>query len=144
MNFYTSIRLKFILYKNKSFIWDSKKNSFTALKNIESINIDLLTGIDRQKSTLLKNTINFSKGNLTNNALLWGARGNGKSTLIKSIFLYVSKDSKFLKLVQLNKTNIHDIEKIYNLISDFNNFRFVIFIDDLSFENIKNDYKVIK
>ena len=57
MNFYTSIRLKFILYKNKSFIWDSKKNSFTALKNIESINIDLLTGIDRQKSTLLKNTI---------------------------------------------------------------------------------------
>ena len=106
MSFYTFFTLRFILYKNKSFIWESKKNRFKVIKIITSININLLTGIDKQKKSVLNNTINFAKGNFTNNVLLWGTRGNGKSTLIKSIFNFVSKDYTPLRLIQLNKNNI--------------------------------------
>ncbi len=144
MNFYTLFFLKFVLSKNRSFIWESKQKRLKVIGKIISADIDLLIGIDRQKNTIINNTINFAKGNVTNNALLWGARGNGKSTLIKSAFNQISKDYKSLRLIQLNKNNIDDIELIYTIIRKFNNFRFIIFIDDLSFENIDSDYKMIK
>ena len=104
MKFYTLFILRFLFFKNKSFIWESKKKKFKIIEKIISIDTDLLIGIDGQKNTIINNTINFAKGNITNNALLWGARGNGKSTLIKSVFNQVSKDYKSLKLIQLNKT----------------------------------------
>jgi len=144
MNFYTLFFLKFILLKNRSFIWESKRQRLKVIGKIISIDIDLLIGIDRQKNTIINNTINFAKGNVTNNALLWGARGNGKSTLIKSVFNQIFKDYKSLRLIQLNKKNIDDIELIYSIIRKFSNFRFIIFIDDLSFEKIDSDYKIIK
>ena len=144
MNFFTLFFLKFILLKNKSFIWESKQNRFKVIEKIISINTDLLIGIDRQKNTIINNTINFAKGNFTNNALLWGARGNGKSTLIKSAFNQISKDYNSLRLLQLNKNNINDIELIYSILRKFINLRFIIFIDDLSFEKIDSDYKIIK
>ena len=144
MNFYTFFNLKYIFYRNKSFIWDSSKKRLEIIKKIKSINIELLIGINRQKNTLLNNTINFAKGNFTNNALLWGARGNGKSTLIKTIFNLISKDYSSLKLIQLNKNNIQDIEKIYSIIDNFKELRFILFIDDLSYEKNDNDYKIIK
>ena len=92
MKFYTLFILRFLFFKNKSFIWKSKQNRFKVVEKIISINTDLLIGIDRQKNTIINNTINFAKGNFTNNALLWGARGNGKSTLIKSVFNLISKN----------------------------------------------------
>ena len=144
MKFYTLFILKFLFFKKKSFIWESKQNRFKVVEKIISINTDLLIGIDRQKNTIINNTINFAKGNFTNNALLWGARGNGKSTLIKSVFNLISKDYKSLRLIQLNKNNIDNIELIYSILSKFSNLRFIIFIDDLSFENIDIDYKTIK
>ena len=144
MKFYTLFILKFLFFKNKSFIWKSKKNRFKVVEKIISINTDLLIGIDRQKNTIINNTINFAKGNFTNNALLWGARGNGKSTLIKSVFNLISKNYKSLRLIQLNKNNIEDITLIYSILSKFINLRFIIFIDDLSFEKIDSDYKIIK
>jgi len=137
MNFYTLFFLKFILLKNRSFIWESKQKRLKIIGKIISIDTDLLIGIDRQKNTIINNTINFAKGNVTNNALLWGARGNGKSTLIKSVFNQISKDYKSLRLIQLNKNNIDDIELIYSIIRKFKDFRFIIFIDDLSFEKIQ-------
>ena len=116
MNFYTLFFLKFILLKNRSFIWESKQKRLKVIGKIISINTNLLIGIDRQKNTIINNTINFAKGNVTNNALLWGARGNGKSTLIKSVFNQISKDYKSLRLIQLNKNNIEDIELIYSIL----------------------------
>ena len=144
MKFYTFFILKYLFFNNQSFIWRSKRNKFEVVNMIKSIDINLLIGINRQKKTLKNNTINFAKGNFTNNALLWGARGNGKSTLIKSMFNHVSKDYTSLKLIQLKKSNINDIEKIYLILSKFNDLRFIIFIDDLSFEKIDIDYKIIK
>ena len=144
MKFYTLFILRFLFFKNKSFIWESKKNRFKVIEKIISINTDLLIGIDRQKKTIINNTINFAKGNFTNNALLWGTRGNGKSTLIKSVFNFLCKDYKSLRLIQLSKNNINDIELIYSILCKFSNLRFIIFIDDLSFEKIDSDYKIIK
>ena len=121
-----------------------RKKTINPIKKINTVDLDLLVSIERQKKSLLENTRNFSIGNFTNNALLWGTRGNGKSTLIKSIFVALSNEYKNLRLIQLNKNNIFDIEKIYQIIGRFQKMRFIIFIDDLSFEKIDTDYKIIK
>ena len=97
------------LSRGNAFIWDSKIKNLKIITHFRFIDLDLLIGIERQKKTIYDNTINFAKGNFTNNALLWGTRGNGKSTLIKSIFNLISKDYSSLKLIQLNKNNIFDI-----------------------------------
>ena len=144
MPFFSDLLVRKQLNKNEAFIWDSTQKKLKSIKNIKAINLDLIVGIEEQKKTLYKNTKNFSSGNFTNNALLWGARGNGKSTIVKSIFKKISKKNKFLKLVQLNKDDIFDIEKIYPLLKSFSNYRFIIFIDDLSFEKIDSEYKIIK
>ena len=88
------------LSRNDAFIWDSNRKKLKNIQNFNFLELNLLIGIDRQKDILLKNTLNFANGNFTNNALLWGSRGNGKSSLIKSIFSKVkkikkSKNSKF-------------------------------------------------
>ena len=142
--FFSNFLIKNSLKSCKCFIWESRSKKLKNIKNFKSININLLVGVERQKKTLLKNTINFAKGNFTNNALLWGSRGNGKSSLIKSIFNETYNNYENLKLLQLNKKDIFDIEIIYEKLSKFENFRFIIFIDDLSFEKIDSDYKIIK
>ena len=144
MSFYRLFILKFVFNSNRSFIWQSSKKTFKIIRNIKSINLNLLIGIERQKSLILENTINFAKGNITNNALLWGARGSGKSSLIKSIFNNISKKYSNIKLIQLNKNNINDIESIYSILEKFEKYRFIIFVDDLSFEKIDSEYKIIK
>ena len=142
--FLTNFLIKNSLSSGKSFIWESKQKNIRKVKILKTLNLSLLVGIERQKNTLLKNTINFAKGNFTNNALLWGSRGNGKSSLIKSIFFEVSKNFNQIKLLQLNKNDIFDIEEIYKIFGKFDNYRIIIFIDDLSFEKIDSDYKIIK
>ena len=142
--FLSNFLIKTTISSYKSFIWDSKSKNLKGVKDFRSIDIELLIGIERQKKTILNNTINFAKGNFTNNALLWGSRGNGKSTLIKSIFCEINKDYNNLKLLQLNKNDIFDISIVYEKFRAFNNYRFIIFIDDLSFEKIDSDYKIIK
>jgi len=144
MNFFSLFILKFAFYKYQSFVWDTKIKNFKKINNINTLDIDLLIGIDRQKKILHENTIKFAEGNFTNNALLWGSRGNGKSTLIKSIFYLINKRYQSLKLIQLSKSDVNNIEYIYSILEKFKKFRFIIFIDDLSFEKIDNEYKIIK
>ena len=144
MGFITFFLLKNLLNKGNAFVWNSKEKNIKAIKKINTIDLKLLVGVKKQKKILLKNTENFAIGNFTNNALLWGTRGNGKSTLIKSVFLKLSQKYTSLKLIQLKRNNIFDIEKIYPILSELSNMRFIIFIDDLSFEKIDSDYKIIK
>ena len=144
MGFVSFFLLKKLLNKDNAFVWNSKEQNIKAINKVSTIDLKLLVGIERQKQLLLKNTENFAIGNFTNNALLWGTRGNGKSTLIKSVFLKLSKKYTSLKLIQLNKNNIFEIERIYPILGELPNMRFVIFIDDLSFEKIDSDYKIIK
>ena len=133
MGFWQSLLIKKQILKNSAFIWNSENSILDTIIEINSIDLKLLVAIDKQKNTLFENTKNFAKGNFTNNALLWGSRGNGKSTLIKSIFNKLKNDFVKLRLIQINKNDIFDIEKIYKIISNFPEFRFILFIDDLSF-----------
>ncbi len=142
--FLSNFLSNFTLSRGNAFIWDSKIKNLKIITNFRFIDLDLLIGIERQKKTIYDNTINFAEGNFTNNALLWGSRGNGKSSLIKSIFYEINKKNKNLKLIQLNKNNIFDIEIIYEKYANLKNYNFIIFIDDLSFEKIDSDYKIIK
>ena len=105
MGFITFFLLKKLLNKDNAFIWNSKEKNIKAIKKINTIDLKLIVGVEKQKRILLKNTENFAIGNFTNNALLWGTRGNGKSTLIKSVFLKLSQKYTSLKLIQLNKNN---------------------------------------
>ena len=142
--FFKKYFLKEKIKQNSYFVWKSENKSIQTIKNFKPLNLELIIGIDTQKETLLKNTINFAEGNFTNNALLWGARGNGKSSLIKSVFHKVLEMYKNIKLIQINKNNIFDIEYIYSILDKYSSYRFIIFIDDLSFEKIDSDYKIIK
>ena len=139
-NFLSNITLS----RANAFIWDSKIKNLKIINHFRFIDLDLLIGIERQKKTIYDNTKNFAEGNFTNNALLWGSRGNGKSSLIKSVFNEINKKNNNLKLIQLNKNNIFDIEIIYEKYANLKNYNFIIFIDDLSFEKIDSDYKIIK
>ena len=142
--FLSNFLIKNSISSCKSFIWDGNLKKLKKVKIFRSLNLNLLIGVERQKNSLLQNTINFADGNFTNNALLWGSRGNGKSSLIKAIFWEVNKKFNNLKLLQINKNDIFDIENIYEILGQFNKYRFIIFIDDLSFEKIDSDYKIIK
>ena len=132
--FLKELLIKNSLANNNSFIWDSKLKNLKKVEDFTFIDLNLLIGIDQQKKILFDNTLNFSKGNFTNNALLWGSRGNGKSSLIKSVFREINKKNNKLKLLQLNKKDIFDIELIYEKLGKIKKYFFIIFIDDLSFE----------
>jgi len=142
--FFKNYFLKEKIKQNSYFIWNNENKNIQIIKKFKLLDLDLIIGVDSQKEILLKNTINFAKGNFTNNALLWGARGNGKSSLIKSVFHNVLSKNKNLKLIQLNKNNIFDIQYLYSTLGKYEKYRFIIFIDDLSFEKIDSDYKIIK
>ena len=71
--------LKQAVKQNSYFIWKNENKSIHAIKDFKPLDLELIIGVDSQKEILLNNTINFADGNFTNNALLWGARGNGKS-----------------------------------------------------------------
>ena len=144
MSLYTYFKIKYLLINNVAFIWKSNQNKFKKIEKIISIPSNLLIGIDRQKKTLKDNTMNFANENYTNNALLWGTRGNGKSTLIKSIFNENISKYPNLRLIQINKSDLLEIEKIYSILEKYKKYRFIVFIDDLSFEKIDSDYKIIK
>jgi len=144
MGIYTYFKHKYLFKFSFSFIWHSKENKFIKIEKIKSIPLNLLIGIDRQKKILNNNTINFAKENVTNNALLWGSRGNGKSTLIKSIFNELSDQFPNLRLIQINKSDILEIKKIFTSLNQIKKLRFIIYIDDLSFESADSDYKSIK
>ena len=142
--FFKNYFLKEKIKRNSYFIWNSQNQNIRIIKKFYPLDLKLIIGVDYQKETLCENTLNFAKGNFTNNALLWGARGNGKSSLIKSVFNSIANKYKNLKLIQLNKNNIFDIEYIYSVLVKYDHYRFIIFIDDLSFEKIDSDYKIIK
>ena len=129
--------------KNNIFLWKVSPEQLDPIGNVNTIDIELLLGIDNAKRTLLKNTEQFAKGFPANNALLWGARGMGKSSLIKAVYNKISKHEKNLKLIEIQR---EDLSSIHNLLYKLKNakHRFVLFCDDLSFNNDDTSYKSLK
>ena len=134
------------LDQSEGFIFESKSGLIRPVENINRIPISLLKGINNQKETLLNNTLNFSNNLSANNALLWGARGTGKSSLVKAVHKEVINRTKTrsLKLVEIHREDISELPELLFLLSQNKNYRFILLCDDLSFDTGENNYKSLK
>ena len=134
------------LDESEGFIYESKTGLIRPIDNINRISIKLLQGIIPQKTLLLENTINFSNDLPANNALLWGSRGTGKSSLVKSVHAEVIllTSTKYLKLVEIHREDISDLPELLTLLSKYQKYKFILLCDDLSFDAGENTYKSLK
>ncbi len=118
-----------------------------AIAKVNRVDLDLLQGIDRQKATLLENTRRFAKGLPANNALLWGSRGSGKSSIVKAVHARVNREmggpSGPLALIEIHREDIPSLPALLGRIRDSKR-RFVVFCDDLSFDGQDAAYKSLK
>lgn len=106
------------------------------------VNLDSLISIDFQKNELLKNTQNFIDKNMANHALLWGEKGCGKSSLCKGVFAKFF--DKNLRVVEILSEDLKFLPEILDFLRNEKNFKFIIFCDDLSFEQNDCGYKFLK
>lgn len=127
-----------------AFVWQSHPPCFRSVNEVARIELGLLRGIDRAQDLLLENTRRFLIGLPANNALLWGARGMGKSSLVKAVHgVIAEKNPGKLVLVEIHREDIHDLPKLLECLRILEN-RFLIFCDDLSFEHEDVCYKSLK
>lgn len=125
------------------FVWHVDPDRLEPVQCINRVDLDLLVGIDRSRDTLMDNTRRFAAGLGANNALLWGARGMGKSSLVKSIHGALSPEFPSLKLVELQREDLPSVSRLMNHLRNAP-YRFVLFCDDLSFSHDDQHYKSLK
>ena len=117
------------------------------MPKVNRVELDLLQGIDRQKETLLENTRRFAKGLPANNALLWGSRGSGKSSIVKAVHAHVNRELGGppgpLALIEIHREDIPSLPALLGRIRETDR-RFVVFCDDLSFDGQDAAYKSLK
>ena len=126
-----------------AFVWRINPDYLHPVEKVNRVDLNLLLGIDRTKKTLYQNTLNFAQGYSANNALLWGARGMGKSSLVKAIHWEISRSDKDLKLIEIHREDLSSLDRLMDVLREANE-RFVLFCDDLSFSMEENNYKTLK
>lgn len=126
-----------------AFVWHVEPDRLEPVANVNRVGLDLLIGIDRSRDTLLDNTRRFAAGFAANNALLWGSRGMGKSSLVKAIHAEVSNDHPGLKLVELQREDLPSVGRLLTHLRGASQ-RFILFCDDLSFSHDDQHYKSLK
>jgi predicted AAA+ superfamily ATPase len=131
-----------------AFVWHSEARSLTPVRHVNRVAMSLLKGIDRVRDLLVENTERFARGLPANNALLWGARGMGKSSLVKAVHAsvgasHVHKGQATLKLVEIHREDIESLPELMALMRGVP-YRFILFCDDLSFEATDTSYKSLK
>ena len=134
------------LDKSEGFVFDSKTGLIRPVEQINRISLSLLQGINHQKQILLNNTQDFAENLPANNALLWGARGTGKSSLVKAVHaeVLIKTKSKYLKLVEIHREDISELPELLSLLSQNKDYKFILLCDDLSFDACENTYKSLK
>ncbi|MFM8860491.1 MAG: ATP-binding protein [Methylocystis sp.] len=126
----------------EAFIWRRSSQGFHPVVRINRVELALLKGIQQQSDILFNNTQRFAQGLSANNALLWGAKGMGKSSLIKAVHGSLS-DVGALKLIEIHREDIDALPDLLFTLSQAP-FRFIVFCDDLSFEGSETSYKALK
>ncbi|HEY3487985.1 MAG TPA: ATP-binding protein [Gammaproteobacteria bacterium] len=128
---------------NKTYaaIWRSRRNYLRPVKHVDPVRLEQLVGIDAQKERMITNTRRFLQGKPANNAILWGARGTGKSSLVKALLNAYQQEG--LRLIQVDKEDLVDLPEIVDGIRELK-YRFIIYCDDISFEANESGYKALK
>ncbi len=128
-----------------AFVWAPDTNRLVPVEKVNRVDIDLLQAIDRQKDILLANTGHFASGHPANNALLWGARGMGKSSLVKAVHQQIGKTCRQkLNLIEIHREDIASLPTLMGILRQLVHERFILFCDDLSFDNADTSYKSLK
>jgi predicted AAA+ superfamily ATPase len=127
----------------EAFIWNAAQKKLDPVAKVNRVEMMLLKGIDRMRDTLVENTERFAKGLPANNALLWGARGMGKSSLVKAVHASINAQTKNLKLIEIHREDIESLPILMNLLRGSKD-RFIVFCDDLSFDGDDTSYKSLK
>jgi predicted AAA+ superfamily ATPase len=130
-----------------AYIWYPSGRTLGPVPRVNRVDMSLLKGIDRMRDILLENTERFARGLPANNALLWGARGMGKSSLVKAAHAAVNAglgaDAGLLKLVEIHREDIESLPDLMTLLRGAP-YRFLVFCDDLSFDAQDTSYKSLK
>ena len=126
-----------------AYVWRINPDILHPVEKVNRVGLELLLGIDRTKETLYQNTLNFSRGFSANNALLWGARGMGKSSLVKAIHWEISRADKNLKIIEIHREDLPSLDRLMDILREARE-RFILFCDDLSFTMEENNYKTLK
>jgi predicted AAA+ superfamily ATPase len=128
-----------------AFVWHPNGH-LSPVPRVSRVEIGLLKGIERMRDILIENTERFSDGLPANNALLWGARGMGKSSLVKAAHASINasrKPADRLKLIEIHREDIESLPQLMDLLRS-SSFRFIVFCDDLSFDGNDASYKSLK
>ena len=129
----------------EAFIWHPDGRKLAGVRRINRVEMSLLKGIERVRDLLVENTERFARGLPANNALLWGARGMGKSSLVKAAHASVgaAHPAAALRLIEIHREDIESLPELMALLREAPQ-RFIVFCDDLSFEAEDTSYKALK
>src|SRR5258708_727535 len=134
-----------VLASADAFIWHPN-GRLAPVPHVNRVDLGLLKGIDRMRDILIENTERFANGYPANNALLWGARGMGKSSLVKATHASINthrKPADRLKLIEIHREDIETLPALMTLLRT-SPFHFIVFCDDLSFDGNDASYKSLK
>jgi predicted AAA+ superfamily ATPase len=130
-----------------AFVWLPRAPHFQPVARVNRVPLPLLKGIDRARDFLMENTLRFARGLPANNALLWGARGMGKSSLVKAVHASVAAEQPVgepaLKLIEIHREDVETLPELMGIVRGLPE-RFVLFCDDLSFDSGDTSYKSLK
>ncbi|MDJ0970625.1 MAG: ATP-binding protein [Kiloniellales bacterium] len=131
-----------------AFVWHAEGDHLEPVPRVNRVEIGLLKGVERQQATLLENTRRFARGLPANNALLWGARGMGKSSLVKAVHAAVNDGAAeaghaSLALVEIHREDIPGLPRLLQRLREAER-RCLLFCDDLSFDSADTSYKSLK
>lgn len=127
----------------EAYVWHTAPDRLEPVRRVARVPLDQLVGIDRARDTLLANTLQFARGHAANNALLWGARGMGKSSLVKAVHAEAVARGLPLVLVEISRDDLDSVGRLLAILGDSDR-RFVLFADDLSFSSDDAQYKSLK
>ena len=126
-----------------AFVWHVSPERLEPVGEVNRVDIGLLVAINRARDTLLENTWQFARGMPANNALLWGARGMGKSSLVKAVHAAILADGLRLKIVEIQREDLPSVGRLLGHLRGVE-ARFLLFCDDLSFSHDDQHYKSLK
>jgi hypothetical protein len=128
------------------FVWEAETGVLEPVHRVNRVELDLIRGVDRVRDILVDNTQRFASGLPANNVLLWGARGMGKSSLVKAAHATINHErheERPLKLVEIHREDIDTLPRLMAILKRSQS-RFILFCDDLSFDHDDTSYKSLK